>query len=134
MCKHVAAVLYGVGARLDQSPELFFVLRQVDQAELVAGANAAEVLATAAAGAGTSGKKRIATGAVAAVFGIELDEEPPVAKKSGRTQASVRSAPSAKKKAGRKRASVPSEAPVAVSVSKTKTLARKRAGARSTQR
>ena len=31
MCKHVAAVLYGVGARLDQQPELLFVLRGVDQ-------------------------------------------------------------------------------------------------------
>ncbi len=28
MCKHVAAVLYGVGARLDERPELFFTLRQ----------------------------------------------------------------------------------------------------------
>lgn len=29
MCKHVAAVLYGVGARLDEKPELFFTLRGV---------------------------------------------------------------------------------------------------------
>src|SRR6266581_2644105 len=38
MCKHVAAALYGVGARLDQKPELLFVLRGVDQTELLAGA------------------------------------------------------------------------------------------------
>jgi uncharacterized Zn finger protein len=77
MCKHVAAVLYGVGARLDQSPELFFVLRQVDQAELLAGGHTADVLATAGAtAAGTAGKKRIASGAVAALFGIELDDSP----------------------------------------------------------
>ncbi|MDD2603878.1 MAG: hypothetical protein RBR20_03630 [Desulfobacterales bacterium] len=38
MCKHVAAVLYGVGARLDRSPELFFVLRGVSVDELVGGA------------------------------------------------------------------------------------------------
>ncbi len=31
MCKHVAAVLYGIGARLDQSPELLFRLRAVDE-------------------------------------------------------------------------------------------------------
>jgi uncharacterized Zn finger protein len=49
MCKHVAAVLYGVGARLDERPELFFLLRQVDQAELIAGAGAADVLAAAGA-------------------------------------------------------------------------------------
>jgi len=38
MCKHVAAVLYGVGARLDRTPELFFVLRGVNVDELVRGA------------------------------------------------------------------------------------------------
>ena len=38
MCKHVAAVLYGVGARLDASPELLFLLRGVGHAELVAKA------------------------------------------------------------------------------------------------
>src|ERR1700737_4274326 len=37
MCKHVAAVLYGVGARLDQTPQLLFVLRGVDENELLAG-------------------------------------------------------------------------------------------------
>ena len=35
MCKHVAAVLYGIGARLDQQPELLFTLRQVDQQDLI---------------------------------------------------------------------------------------------------
>jgi uncharacterized Zn finger protein len=34
MCKHVAATLYGVGARLDAEPELFFRLRRVDQLDL----------------------------------------------------------------------------------------------------
>ena len=38
MCKHVAAALYGVGARLDRAPELFFVLRGVSVEELVGGA------------------------------------------------------------------------------------------------
>src|SRR5271165_3198147 len=35
MCKHIAAVLYGVGARLDRSPELLFRLRAVDETELL---------------------------------------------------------------------------------------------------
>ncbi len=35
MCKHVAAVLYGVGHRLDQEPELLFKLRKVDHLELM---------------------------------------------------------------------------------------------------
>lgn len=35
MCKHVAAVLYGIGNRLDHEPELLFKLRKVDHLELV---------------------------------------------------------------------------------------------------
>ena len=67
MCKHVAAVLYGVGARLDQAPEMLFVLRGVDQAELVdVSAAVAEV-----ANAGGS-RRRIAATGLADVFGIEL--------------------------------------------------------------
>lgn len=35
MCKHVAAVLYGTGARFDRQPELLFRLRGVDHSELI---------------------------------------------------------------------------------------------------
>jgi uncharacterized Zn finger protein len=38
MCKHVAAVLYGVGARLDEEPALLFKLRHVDHLELISRA------------------------------------------------------------------------------------------------
>ncbi len=38
MCKHVAATLYGIGARLDHDPELFFKLRQVKMKDLVSEA------------------------------------------------------------------------------------------------
>ena len=38
MCKHVAAVLYGIGSRLDQQPELLFRLHEVDERELIAKA------------------------------------------------------------------------------------------------
>jgi len=38
MCKHVAATLYGIGARLDAEPELLFGLRKVDAKELIARA------------------------------------------------------------------------------------------------
>jgi uncharacterized Zn finger protein len=38
MCKHVAAALYGIGARLDAEPELLFGLRKVDAKELIARA------------------------------------------------------------------------------------------------
>src|SRR6266540_4336591 len=40
MCKHVAAVLYGVGARLDEQPELLFTLRRVNGKDLVTRAGA----------------------------------------------------------------------------------------------
>ena len=69
MCKHVAATLYGVGARLDTEPELFFRLRRVDQRDLLTAAGSGAVLA---AQAGNS-RKRIAESALADVFGIELD-------------------------------------------------------------
>ena len=35
MCKHVAAALYGIGARFDQDPTLFFLLRNIDFSELI---------------------------------------------------------------------------------------------------
>ncbi|MCP4713856.1 MAG: hypothetical protein GY868_01970 [Deltaproteobacteria bacterium] len=38
MCKHVAAALYGIGARLDEDPNLFFKLRSVDVDDLVSQA------------------------------------------------------------------------------------------------
>ena len=38
MCKHVAAVLYGVGVRLDETPEWLFQLRGVDHRDLVSSA------------------------------------------------------------------------------------------------
>src|SRR5215471_13080394 len=41
MCKHVAAVLYGIGARFDKQPELLFRLREVDEQELIAKAGSA---------------------------------------------------------------------------------------------
>jgi uncharacterized Zn finger protein len=71
MCKHIAAVMYGVGARLDDKPELLFLLRKVDHLELIAGA----VDSAPVAAAGKSrGKKTIASGDLADVFGIEMAE------------------------------------------------------------
>lgn len=35
LCKHVAAVLYGVGARLDENPLLFFELRGIDAGRFI---------------------------------------------------------------------------------------------------
>jgi uncharacterized Zn finger protein len=75
MCKHVAAVLYGVGTRLDAKPELFFVLRQVDQAELLSSATSGASSRSRAGGGAGSGK-RIASDKLASVFGIDIVDEP----------------------------------------------------------
>ena len=69
MCKHVAAVLYGVGARLDHAPEKLFELRGVNHEELV-DLPAAGRKAAAAGGS----RRRIATSGLADVFGIDLAE------------------------------------------------------------
>lgn len=72
MCKHVAAVLYGVGARFDRQPELLFLLRHVDPQELIRQAGTLPVMDT--------GKHRQLEGAdLSALFGIELDEAPAAA-------------------------------------------------------
>ncbi len=35
MCKHVVAALYGIGARLDEDPSLFFKLRRINVDDLI---------------------------------------------------------------------------------------------------
>lgn len=70
MCKHVAAALYGIGARLDQQPELLFALRGVDAKELVA---------RAAAGMSSAPKKPVSSrvlddASLANLFGLEMAE------------------------------------------------------------
>jgi uncharacterized Zn finger protein len=69
LCKHVAASLYGVGARLDQKPELLFLLRGVDASDLIRRASAAEAVrqSTQADGAPAMSESEMAE-----VFGIEL--------------------------------------------------------------
>jgi uncharacterized Zn finger protein len=70
MCKHVAAVLYGVGARLDERPELLFLLRGVDHEELIS----AEADSVTAVTSGKGKRRRIADGDLTDVFGIEMAE------------------------------------------------------------
>lgn len=70
LCKHHAAVLYGVGARLDAQPELLFVLRGVDHLDLIAAA--ADAPALAATGAGAEADALDPT-QLSDVFGIEID-------------------------------------------------------------
>jgi uncharacterized Zn finger protein len=73
MCKHVAAVLYGVGARLDEAPRLLFVLRGVDESELLADAGPTLRLNKPV------GAKVLDATNVAALFGLEMADgaDPP---------------------------------------------------------
>ncbi len=90
MCKHVAAVLYGVGARLDGQPELLFALRQVDAGDLVAQASALPVATKRAQPNG----KVLDDALLADVFGIEMAAAaPPVAKKKAATRTAKRAVP-----------------------------------------
>jgi uncharacterized Zn finger protein len=68
MCKHVAATLYGVGARLDEAPRLLFVLRGVDEGELLAGTGQEMTHSKPAPDASAV----LNDGDVAALFGIEM--------------------------------------------------------------
>jgi uncharacterized Zn finger protein len=70
MCKHVAATLYGVGARLDEAPDLLFRLRRVDPTDLIAKSVAKRRPSTKAA----KGKKVLADNQLADVFGIDIDD------------------------------------------------------------
>jgi len=67
LCKHLAAVLYGVGARLDTQPELLFKLRGVDHLELIGAAAEAPALTQGAKDAGGLDDSQLSD-----VFGIEI--------------------------------------------------------------
>ena len=69
MCKHIAAVLYGVGARLDQQPELLFLLRNVDHEELITAE-----LDMQAATSGKGKRRRLAGADLSEVFGVDMEE------------------------------------------------------------
>jgi uncharacterized Zn finger protein len=87
MCKHVAAVLYGVGARLDQKPELLFELRAVDQRDLLTNLNPADTLA----GKPAASARSLEADDLSALFGLDMApgaapaaDPPPRARKSAK--------------------------------------------------
>lgn len=155
-CKHLAAVMYGIGARLDRQPELLFLLRGVDHQELVTQAMAAgtleKELSLTDGGLGSTD--------LGALFGIELDSSEVVGSASadiltkearktrsrskaedssdtataavtpvtgpGKTARSRRSAKSRTKKISTAAIAPTSEAPKAETVTKAKTAAKAR--------
>ncbi len=108
MCKHVAAVLYGVANRLDDQPALLFVLRGVDPQELIAGEFA---LPTAGE---TAGDDVLDDGELSGIFGIDLEdgdaqpEAPPEPKpKTKKAPSPRKSAAKAKKRQSQKPGKAP---------------------------
>lgn len=83
MCKHVAAVFYGIGARLDQQPELIFTLRRVDAGDLVTRAGAGLPKSRKA----PASSKVLDDALLTDVFGIELADAAPAAAKPAKTPA-----------------------------------------------
>ena len=129
MCKHVAAVLYGVGARLDAQPELLFRLRAVDHTELV-GADAAAAIVSNAT---PTGHRVLDEGSLSDVFGIDLAPDRKFPKHS-LTKDSKDSKDGARKGAGSRRlpapkrkTSVPSKRATPAARQKLKTRRRKMA-------
>lgn len=68
MCKHIAAVLYGIGARFDHQPELLFRLRAVDEMELIVNAGMAAPLAKQ----GPADSKLLGGEDLSAIFGLDI--------------------------------------------------------------
>jgi uncharacterized Zn finger protein len=84
MCKHVAAVLYGIGARLDERPELLFKLRKVDQKALIVKAASGLPLSRK----GPSSDRVLDVDGLSELFGLDLAT--PVRSKSRRPVAKRR--------------------------------------------
>lgn len=91
MCKHVAAVLYGVGVRLDTDPEQLFRLRSVDPTDLV----------SALAEPAVADEDALADEDLSAMFGIDLDDDDAPAARVGRKAATRRKV--VRKKAARRK-------------------------------
>jgi len=119
MCKHVAAALYGVGARLDQAPQLLFVLRGVDENELIADVGQ-DLARTNAAPSVT---KILDDSDVAALFGLEMAEPAdcrtviPAAPKQPQSPGTLRrrKTPAATKGAATKKSKAPAAARIKTS-------------------
>ena len=105
MCKHVAATLYGVGARLDQEPKLLFALRGVDPTEMVEAA-----VDQAPTGSRARRGRVLESDELSAVFGVDIDMgEAPASARPTRKKATKKSATrktARNKKAASKKATV----------------------------
>lgn len=137
MCKHVAATLYGVGARLDHEPQLLFTLRGVDPTEMLEAAIDRPVT-----GSRSPRGRVLETDALSSVFGIDLVDDRDVAvrpekagsagrsgkgggKVRGKTEASKTQTRSGEGKSSRRKSAAKRSA---TKVSAGKAAAKKKAG------
>ena len=93
MCKHIAAALYGIGARLDNKPEQLFVLRHVNHEDLI---SIAETAGTFSSAKTTRNKKILANDVLSSLFGIEIDEPSAIIKKAKKATPKIRKKPLSK--------------------------------------
>ena len=113
MCKHVAAVLYGVGARLDQKPDLLFLLRNADQEQLISAE-----LDMRKATAGKGGRRRLAGRDLSDVFGVEIEDAPAASAPGKRVVTGTAARSSVRKVAAKKAAQKKTRMPTATSVAR----------------
>jgi len=111
-CKHIAAVMYAIGSRLDSEPELLFLLRGVNQEELINQAVSKENLDAELTDGSSSDLESEDLGSI---FGIELDSSLTVdaatkpKSKSASGNAKLRQKPAAKRKPATKAAATKKE-------------------------
>lgn len=107
MCKHIAATMYGVGARLDTAPELLFTLRAVDHLELIRQAVTSDNLDRTLIGIPDDA---LASSELGELFGIEIDsaDSTPKARSRGTSAAAAPVSAAPRKKTTRKSLAKPS--------------------------
>jgi uncharacterized Zn finger protein len=137
MCKHVAATLYGVGARLDHEPELLFTLRGVDPTEMV------EAAIDQPTSASKTRKGRVLqTDELSSVFGVDIDmdgvitdESSALAAPAKRTRRAAKTRKPAASKTGTKKSTAkkaPTKKAASEKTSAAKKTTPKRAAAKKT--
>ena len=133
MCKHIAATLYGVGARLDHEPNLFFLLRQIEIGDLISETikDKTEELLTRAQ---KKSKRILEDQDLSSVFGIEMDSAAGFEKKNEvkaanktTSQEKVKSAAKTKKTADKEPLCEPKKPAIKKSAKKTKNVVKAKA-------
>lgn len=97
MCKHVAAVLYGIGSRLDEDPALFFILRKAKLDDLVTRAvsQKSEKLVKKTP---VSSSRIMDVADISAVFGIEMAENDELTQKKSKKKKNISARSTIRKK------------------------------------